>query len=250
MSVTPLPFAEILGELNVFAHGRRAETFGRIVIAEAQSVRGGAKILDVGCGTGLGVGEESGESTLRAIKAVTSEYWGCEPDPAVKPSGLLDHCLLGTLETAKLPDNYFDILYAHYVVEHVAQPGPFMRRAYELLKVGGKFVFITPNSAHYFVRIARIVAALNLEVPILKLLHPGAAAAHYPTRYLLNDPSAIEAYAAEAGFSRCDFAYLDHGDLRGYFPRGLQWIPLELEKSARRNADPTKLPAMVARLTK
>jgi hypothetical protein len=109
---------------------------------------------------------------------------------------------------------------------------------------------MTPNARHYFVKIAKLVSAAGLEVPLLKRLHPGAAAVHYPTKYLINDASDIESLATDAGFSRCDFAYFDHGDLRGYFPRSLRWIPIALEDVPVTRGRPDHLPGLVARLQK
>jgi len=246
----PLSFDATVGAMNIYTGRDRTETFGRLIVGEAKKIGGGAKILDVGCGSGLGVNDQSGMTSLRDIRSNVLEFWGCEPDAGVMPNSLLDRFERGTLQAATLPESYFDIVYAHYVVEHVADPLAFLKKANLVLRPGGKFIFMTPNARHYFVKIARLVAVTGLEAPILRVLHPNAAAAHYPTKYLLNDEGLIEKLALKSGFSRCEFAYFDHGDLRGYFPRPFGWIPIALERILIALRKPQRLPGLVVRLTK
>jgi len=248
--VQPLSLDSIVDVVNVYTDRDRAETFARLILGEAQAFGGRARILDVGCGRGLGANERTRLTSLEAIRACAIEFWGCEPDPGIVPTSLLDRFERGTLQSAMLPFTYFDIIYAHYVVEHVSDPSSFFQKVHALLRPGGRFIFMTPNAKHYFVKIARVIAAVGLETPILKLLHPGAAAVHYPTKYLVNDADVVERLARETGFSRCDFAYFEHGDLRSYFPRSLRWIPTGLERVLAGLRRPEHLPGLVVRLEK
>lgn len=246
-SLRPLMFSAVAGKASVLTGSDRTETFGRLVMGELARFDGRARVLDIGCGTGLSVNDGHGAIALADICAAGEELWGCEPDPDIVPSRLLDHFALGTLEEAELPDSYFDVIYAHYVVEHVADPVAFLRKAFRILRPGGSLLFITPNERHYFVKVARVVAALRLEGTLLKYINKKAAIAHYPTRYLLNDGSAIEAAARNAGFRRSEFAYFEHGDIRDYFHPWLKWIPITLEK-VMQFLGPSHLPGLVARL--
>ncbi|CAN5414441.1 hypothetical protein BH09GEM1_BH09GEM1_35650 [soil metagenome] len=243
----PLDFDTVVGRANVFTDQNRLSTFGRLILGEISRFDGQARVLDVGCGNGLGVNQSAGVSALSEIQMASGELWGCEPDPDIVPSPLLNHFARGTLEEAELPDAHFDVIYAHYVVEHVADPKAFLAKAHRLLRPGGRLLFVTPNERHYFVKVARIVAALNLEEKVLGLINREAAEAHYPTRYLLNDAPDIERAGRETGFSQSEFAYFEHGDIRSYAPRPLRWIPIGMEKLMQAGGY-SRLPGLVARM--
>jgi SAM-dependent methyltransferase len=247
VTLPSLNFDTVTNQLNVFTGRDRTETFARLVLSEARRFGGEARVLDVGCGRGLSVNNDPGASALAGIRSGSAELWGCEPDPDIVPSPLLHHFARGTLEDADLPRDYFDVVYAHLVVEHVADPIAFLSKALRILRPGGRLLFITPNERHYFVKVARLVAALHLEETVLNVIHKEGAKAHYPTKYLLNGAATIQRAARKVGFARAEFAYFEHGDVRSYFPRPLKWIPLTLEKLMR-VAGPTRLPALVARL--
>jgi SAM-dependent methyltransferase len=51
----------------------------------------------------------------------------------------------GTLETANVPRQYFDVIVGCDVVEHVRDPRAFLARVYECLKPGGMVFLITPS---------------------------------------------------------------------------------------------------------
>ncbi len=49
------------------------------------------------------------------------------------------------LEDADLNENYYDIIVAFDVVEHVCSPGDFIQKCYRLLKEGGRLFIVVPN---------------------------------------------------------------------------------------------------------
>ncbi len=246
-SLTPLAFDSVSDCLNLYADRDRTETFGRLVLSEIRHFGGTARVLDVGCGRGLSLNDGHGASVISQFRANGKELWGCEPDPDIVPNPLLHHFARGTLEEAELPDEYFDVVYAHLVVEHVADPVAFLRKAFRIMRPGGRLLFITPNERHYFVWVARLVAALRLEDAVLRVINKSAAEAHYPTKYLLNSAKKIDQLADEVGFRESKFAYFEHGDIRSYFPGPFRVIPLALERVMRAGG-PTRLPGLVARL--
>jgi SAM-dependent methyltransferase len=233
--------------LNICTDRDRTETFACLVLGAIEDAGGARRVLDVGCGAGLSADGDPTAAALAAIRRGAGELWGCEPDPTIVPHTLLDHFVVGSLEDADLPLGYFDVIYAHYVVEHVTDPPAFLKKAATLLRPGGILLFMTPNARHYFVKVARVIAALNLESPILRLIHRRAAEVHYPTRYLMNDMRTLEVQAEGAGFSRADAAYFEHGDLRDYFPGVLKSIPIALEHVVQAIGEES-LPGMVVRL--
>ena len=245
--LSPLDFDTVVDRANIFTDRNRLETFAQLVLGEIARFGGTANVLDVGCGSGLGVNQAQGASALSDIRTAAHELWGCEPDPHVVPSPLIQHFVRGTLESAELPDGHFDVIYAHYVVEHVSDPAAFLGKAFRLLRPGGRLLFVTPNERHYFVKVARVVAALDLEERMLALINKTASEAHYPTRYLLNDEDDIRRAASATGFVGTSFAYFEHGDIRDYAPGALKVIPIAMEKLMRAGGF-KHLPGLVARL--
>jgi SAM-dependent methyltransferase len=100
------------------------------------------KLLDVGSGNG-------------AFMAMMQERgWdvsGIEPDPqaatlAKKHLKKDTPVFIGTIESASLPDSYFDAVAAHHVIGHMHDPVGFLREVWRILKLGGKLVVTTPNT--------------------------------------------------------------------------------------------------------
>jgi SAM-dependent methyltransferase len=228
----------------------RVETFGRLVVGEVDSRETPVRALDIGCGKGINTADPVGEHVLDDIRASVSELWGVEPDQSVIPNPKFDRFIRGTLEQAALPQDYFDVAFAHYVVEHVANPLAFLEKAHRSLRAGGCLVFITPNAQHYFVQVTRLLRRLGIEEMVLRLMRGENAHYHYPTQYLLNDATTIRRLASTAGFRKVDIAYFDHGDVRPYFPRVLRFIPALIERMHVHSGDPTRLCGLAAVLVK
>jgi SAM-dependent methyltransferase len=241
---------ELSGRVNYRPTTNRVETFGRLVIGEIDSRAPNIRALDIGCGKGINTADPAGRHVLDAIRSRVSELWGVEPDASVVPNPTFDRFVRGTLEEADLPEAYFDVAFAHYVVEHVESPVEFLKKAHSLLRPGGCFVFITPNSRHYFARTTRFLRGLRLEDAVLRWLRGSAAHYHYPTQYLLNDARTIESLAIKAGFRDVKIAYFEHGDVRPYFPGVLRFIPIAIEKMQVRSGDPSRLCGLAAVLTR
>ena len=54
-------------------------------------------------------------------------------------------CHSGTLETLNLPDESFDFILCHDLIEHINEPGRFLSEICRILKPGGRIQIITPN---------------------------------------------------------------------------------------------------------
>ncbi len=53
--------------------------------------------------------------------------------------------LVGDLEMLKFEDNYFDLVYSAYVLEHLAKPEKVIREMIRVTKTGGYLIFVAPN---------------------------------------------------------------------------------------------------------
>jgi len=96
-------------------------------------------VLDVGSGCGF---------FLKLMKEAGWDVLGIDPSEsfaeyAAKENGV--NTVLGTIETADLRENQFDVVTMWYVLEHVLDPRGVLKRAYSLLKPGGLLVLRVPN---------------------------------------------------------------------------------------------------------
>lgn len=98
------------------------------------------KVLDVGCGDGRAL------DFFRYIRP-DAETYGVEAGAeAIKCASERGHIIFkGFFEEADVPDNYFDIVFASHVIEHVATPVSFAEKVFRILKPGGIFMAETPN---------------------------------------------------------------------------------------------------------
>ncbi len=102
------------------------------------------KVLDVACGI----------STLG--KTFSNDVYGFDINPeavkAAQKNGI--KARIGNVEKKwSYPDNYFDIVIASHIIEHVVNPDQLILEAKRVLKKNGLFVVATPNLAAWFNRI-------------------------------------------------------------------------------------------------
>ncbi len=122
-----------------FGQDRRLDLFRQYVPLE------GARILDVGCGIG---------AYLEKFRALTAEAFGVDID-AEKLQDARRQKGLGTLalsvsEWLPFPDETFDAVFLHEVIEHVADDRRTIREAHRVVKRGGNVVVFAPNRLYPF----------------------------------------------------------------------------------------------------
>jgi SAM-dependent methyltransferase len=96
-------------------------------------------LLEVGCGDGgsLEIARQFGWNTVGVdfdSKAVDN----------ARSKGLDVHH--GQLQNLHLADNSFDMILMNHVIEHVHDPLGLLRECYRILRRGGRFAMLTPNS--------------------------------------------------------------------------------------------------------
>ncbi|CAG0961690.1 partial putative methyltransferase YcgJ, partial [Gammaproteobacteria bacterium] len=57
------------------------------------------------------------------------------------------------LDALPFPDGHFDVITCSWVLEHLQAPERVFREVSRVLKLGGRFLFITPNKRNYVVRL-------------------------------------------------------------------------------------------------
>jgi SAM-dependent methyltransferase len=107
------------------------------------------KVLEIGCATG---------QTLQYVKSIGAELAvGVEifPDVAevANSHAEVDRIIVGNIEELELdyPEDYFDLIIAGFVIEHVADPWSVMKKIHCYLRPGGQLVGSLPNVRHFSV---------------------------------------------------------------------------------------------------
>ncbi len=145
-------------------------------------------VLDVGCADGRAL------NWYKQLPEIAVETYGVDFDePAVARARQAGHrVFLGRFEEAEIPGEMFDLVVATHVIEHVADPKAFARKAFQVLKPGGIFLCETPN-------------ADAADARLFRNRHWGGY--HFPRHWVLYTPQSLRRLAAEVGFEvvRLDF---------------------------------------------
>lgn len=133
---------------------------------------------------------------LRRFRGRVKEVVGVDVDEAILDNPGLDsaHVIAGGHLELPLPDAYFDLVLADYVLEHVAQDDAKVVAAEigRVLKPGGWFVARTPNKWGIIGLGARAVPN-RLHARVLTRLQSGRPAKDvFPTRYAMNTRRALK----------------------------------------------------------
>lgn len=153
------------------------------------------KLLDIGCGHA---------KFLKPIYDSVSEVWGLDPDAgALKKNKLIRNKVVGTAEKLPFDDNSFDIICSAWVMEHLENPEAVLKEIKRVLKPGGRFVFLTPNSWNYVVWIIRLIPNF-LHDFLTKRLYGRQENDTMKVFYRINNIRDIRKKFEAAGFQQCD----------------------------------------------
>ena len=105
-----------------------------------QYLKENMSLLDIGCGT---------MAITTQYKSKSVELWGIEPDIEAGKIGKsrADKFYIDIFENVqeKLPNNYFDVIFAFHVIEHIKDPIKFVHQVNKKLKNGGLLIISTPD---------------------------------------------------------------------------------------------------------
>lgn len=132
----PTILERVLGCLFFLYPVGRAEADARLM---GLPVTPGGRVLEVGFGN---------SGTLLRLQRLGWTAYGVDFDPIAvgnaRAAGL--NVILGDLVDANYPDNAFDAVIASHVIEHVSDPGIFLRECRRVLRPDGCLVLYTPNA--------------------------------------------------------------------------------------------------------
>ncbi len=156
------------------------------------ALRPGTVALDAGCGR---------TTRLRNYRDRIARLVGVDADEeAGRANPYLDEFLPADLDD-RLPfaGDSFDLVYANFVVEHLADPERAFTEWRRVLRPTGTLVLLTSNRASPLMAVGdRLPQRLRLMIK-----RRGAGAVErdvYPTRYLANTPERLAQATAAAGF--------------------------------------------------
>ncbi len=149
------------------------------------------RVLDIGAG--------AGENNCYQLKGRCREIVGVDVDPRVVDNPLLDRGVTADASGLPFDDATFDVAFSVYVLEHVENPGSFVREVGRVLKPGGLFLALTPNKYHY-------VSALSSLTPTSfhKWYNKKRGREEddtFPTFYRMNSRSSLHRVFCENGFT-------------------------------------------------
>jgi ubiquinone/menaquinone biosynthesis C-methylase UbiE len=111
--------------------------------AVVDEVKDGDKFIDFGCGVGV-----PGNNILKTKKGC--EVWGTDISDDViernknrNPDIQYFQGYVGYQDF--LPVDYFDVVFAGEIIEHIDEPNKLFEEAYRVLKKGGKLIISTPR---------------------------------------------------------------------------------------------------------
>jgi len=102
-----------------------------------------SKVLEIGCNTGNFV----------QYMSKPCEYWGIEPfeEAANVAKSKMDRVLIGFYDKVanEILDNYFDLIIANDVIEHLEQPWDFLQSIKKKMTINASIVLSIPNVRYY-----------------------------------------------------------------------------------------------------
>ena len=124
-----------------FREARQAYLRGKLLGKKLMRWKRGGRSLELGCYHGfysLGIKDHSDWSVEGVeISSKLGNFIN---------SKLKLKCHVGLLEGLKLPDNSYDFIICHDLIEHINQPDLFIKEVARILKPGGRIQIITPNA--------------------------------------------------------------------------------------------------------
>ena len=162
-------------------------------------IRPGARWLDLGCGH-----QVFAEWMLAEEREAVSRagfFAGIDVDvPGMKVHRTLHNRVVGDLRALPFSPESFEIISANMVVEHLDQPLAVLAEIYRVLRPGGAFVYHTPNSRCFTIRLASWLPQ-SVKNLLIRFFEGREEHDVFKTFYRMNTAQAVRALGAEAGFT-------------------------------------------------
>lgn len=186
-----------------------------------------SRVLDLGCGRG---------GLVEQLDHPLMQMFGLDPDHF----SLRRHRLPlpgAQAYSHRLPfaAHSFDLVFASWLLEHLARPQDDVTEIARVLRPGGAFIFITPNARHPLAYINRLLGRLGaLQARLVQSLYARAGTDTFPTTYRANDHATLTRLAANAGLRLQSLAAIPDPTYVAFTPtlfRAAQWLDSRLPQS-------------------
>lgn len=156
----------------------------------------------------LGAGK-SADRKIRSLKGEVKLVYGADIDDIVLDNSDLDIKVILKSNDLPFENNFFDLVWSDYVLEHVEDPDVFLSEIYRVIKPNGTFIFRTPNKYHYVSIISRLTPHWFHELFANKVR--GLPTEHdiHKTFYRLNSSKQIKQLAKDIGFKKTVLQYIE-----------------------------------------
>ena len=124
---------------------------------------------------------------------------GLDPDASIASNGKLSAKVQGVAEAIPFKDGTFDLVYMHWVVEHLPLPAAMATEVMRVLNDGGYLIFQTGNILHYSYLIASLTP-YRFHKYLARILFDEEESHRYPTFYRMNTASSVRRTMKAAGF--------------------------------------------------
>jgi SAM-dependent methyltransferase len=200
----------------------------------ADSCGPGADVLEIGAGC-----HRSGD--LQPIRRRRPHLVGVDPSETIWQNAELDERFQETVEDfARDHAADFDVAFAVFVLEHVADPAAFSDACARVLRPGGVLLGLTVNKYQYFGFATWMTSRLGVTDRVLARIDHGHGHAHHvPTVYRMNSPGQVSRHLGRAGFESVAFRMFDKPEMyEWYLPPPLRPMACAWSAAAYRMGSP------------
>ena len=183
----------------------------RFAAAVRASLTPESRLLDLGCGRG-GLVEQLDHPLRQVI--------GLDPDfPSLREHRLdLPRCQ-GFSDRLPFATRSFDLIFATWLLEHLARPAADLAEIGRVLRPGGRFVFITPNKDHPIALLNRSLGRFNrLQGTLVQRLYGRQPDDTFATWYRANREADLRKMGTVAGLQLETLAYIHDPTYLAFHP--------------------------------
>ena len=173
----------------------------RYARAIREHLAAGCRWLDIGAGTKLHDGAETGPCSPPMLRADASLLIGADVmREHLRRNGLLTYAVGADVEHLPFEGNSFDLVTANMVLEHLAAPCVVFGEVARVLRAGGLFVAVTPNVHHPVIYLASLLISARQRRQLANTVEGRALEHVFPTFYRANTARTLNRLAAAGNF--------------------------------------------------
>ena len=168
-----------------------------------QCIKSDYVVLNVGAGL-------TADVKIKSLRGEVKQVIGVDIDKEVLKNKDLDKSFVVEKNNFPFDNNFFDLAWADFVLEHIEDPAGFLKEINRVLKPGASFFFRTPNRFHYVSLIASLTPHWFHELVANRVrCLPQDAHEPYETLYRFNTKRNILKNSYSAGFRNIEIKFVE-----------------------------------------